>query len=387
MNYRLQQEDYEEYKDKPYSEYIKTFKLDPKLQQVILQAINDSEEGLNDATTEEGLASTFRYLRSLGKWGNSPLICPLYGGCSEISQAFCRSCAVYGGVYMLDQTISSLEFKEDKYHINCEYNFTSDHLITSIDYLQDMSNIETEDYHKAIIITDRSLQKNVDISIYVIPPKSMNNQNRIMLIQQGYEANCCPKSKYIVYLCTKATDSSKEELKYVISQLFDDKIDESEKSKVDVLNTEEEEGKKESGEKNNEEEEDEEEEEDDDDEEEEDDDDEETKTKPKAYLSVIFKQTIRKQKKSEKTDDNKKNDNITIIDDMLPGISMEQPVENSLTIFKQLCPEVEEIYASPKEEEEKEEEMKEEKQNTTIEESKPEAKAEASTEIKTSESN
>jgi len=72
---------------------------------------------------------------------------------------------------------------------------------------------------------------------------------------------------------------------------------------------------------------------------------------------------------------------------MLPGISMEQPVENSLTIFKQLCPEVEEIYASPKEEEEKEEEMKEEKQNTTIEESKPEAKAEASTEIKTSESN
>jgi len=53
-----------------------------------------------------------------------------------------RSCAVYGGVYMLDQTISSLEFKEDKYHINCEYNFTSDHLITSIDYLQDMSNIE-----------------------------------------------------------------------------------------------------------------------------------------------------------------------------------------------------------------------------------------------------
>ena len=53
-----------------------------------------------------------------------------------------RSCAVYGGVYMLDQTISSLELKEDKYHINCEYNFTSDHLITSIDYLQDMSNIE-----------------------------------------------------------------------------------------------------------------------------------------------------------------------------------------------------------------------------------------------------
>jgi len=43
---------------------------------------------------------------------------------------------------MLDQTIKSLEFKDNQYYLDCEYNFTGDHLITSIDYLQDQSNIE-----------------------------------------------------------------------------------------------------------------------------------------------------------------------------------------------------------------------------------------------------
>ncbi|ORX58545.1 rab protein geranylgeranyltransferase component A [Piromyces finnis] len=359
MNYRLEKESYEEYKDKPYSEYIKTYKLNPELQQVILQAINDSEEGLEDATTEEGLASTYRYLKSLGKWGNSPLICPLYGGGSEISQAFCRSCAVYGGVYMLDQKINSLEFKNNQYHLDCELKFTGDHLISSIDYLQDQSNIEITDYHKAIIITDKPLKKNIDISIYIIPPNTINNnKNRIMLIQQGYQANCCPKSKYIIYICTKATDTSKEEIKNVIQQLFEDKNDISEKNKLDEMEGENNENIKkdeEANDNNNKNDDD----DDDDDEEEEEEEEEEEASKPKAYISVIFKQSIRKQKSLETKLDKT---TLTIIDDMLPGISMETPVENALSIFRQLHPEIEEIYSKPQEEEEEKEEKQEEGQ-------------------------
>jgi len=370
MNYQSEPEAYAEYKDKPYSEYIQTYKLNTKLQQVVLQAINDSEEGLNNATTEEGLASTYRYLKSLGKWGNSPLICPLYGGGSEISQAFCRSCAVYGGIYMLDQTIKSLEYKENQYHLDCEFNFTGDHLISSIDYLQDKSNIESEDYHKAIVITDRSLKKNVDISIYVIPPNTINNnKNRIMLIQQGYEANCCPKSKYIVYLCTKATDTSKEELKAVIEQLFEDKIDESEKVKSDE-NEDKKEGEEEKKEEGNTEEnkDNDEDDEDDDEEEDEEEEEEEEDIKPKAYLSVIFRQAIRRQKKTESNE----NTHLTIIDDMLPGLSMEEPVQQAISTFHQLCPGIEEIYAKPKEEEEEVEEVEGEK-GEEVKEEQPES--------------
>ncbi|OUM69686.1 hypothetical protein PIROE2DRAFT_2317 [Piromyces sp. E2] len=270
---------------------------------------------------------------------------------------------------MLDQTIKSLDFKDNQYHLDCEYSFTSDHLITSIDYLKDYNTIETVDYHKAIIITDRSLKKDVDISIYVIPPNTINNnKNRIMLIQQGYQANCCPKSKYIVYICTKATETSKEEIKSVIQQLFEDKIDESEKVKVDEIKKEDGEDKKE--EDNEENKEVEEEEEDDDDDDEDDDEEEEGKEemiKPKAYLSIIYRQSIRKQKSSD-SQENKSS--LTVIDDMLPGISMETPVENALNIFRQLHPEIKEIYAKPQEQEEKEEkeEEKEEEEKPSTQE-------------------
>jgi len=46
---------------------------------------------------------------------------------------------------------------------------------------------------------------------------------------------------------------------------------------------------------------------------------------------------------------------------MLPGLSMEDPVQQAISTFHQLCPGIEEIYAKPKEEEEELEEGEGEK--------------------------
>jgi hypothetical protein len=42
------------------------------------------------ATTTDGLKSVKVYLQSLGRYGNSAYLCPLYGVGSELAQAFCR---------------------------------------------------------------------------------------------------------------------------------------------------------------------------------------------------------------------------------------------------------------------------------------------------------
>jgi len=47
---------------------------------------------------------------------------------------------------------------------------------------------------------------------------------------------------------------------------------------------------------------------------------------------------------------------------MLPGLSMEDPVEKAVATFHQLCPGIKEIYAKPKEEEEEVEEGEVEEQ-------------------------
>ena len=51
-----------------------------------------------DAAT--GMRLLCRHLAAIGRFGSTAFLVPMYGS-SELSQAFCRLCAVKGGIYML----------------------------------------------------------------------------------------------------------------------------------------------------------------------------------------------------------------------------------------------------------------------------------------------
>ena len=55
----------------------------------------------------QGLKATQTFLKSLGRYGNTPFIFPLYGS-GDVTQAFCRFAAVYSGIYCLNRTVNSL---------------------------------------------------------------------------------------------------------------------------------------------------------------------------------------------------------------------------------------------------------------------------------------
>jgi Rab GDP dissociation inhibitor len=52
------------------------------------------------------------YYESLGMYGKSPYVYPLYG-LGELPQVFARLCAVYGGVYMLNKPITKIHYDDD----------------------------------------------------------------------------------------------------------------------------------------------------------------------------------------------------------------------------------------------------------------------------------
>jgi len=56
---------------------------------------------------EEGMQRTQRFLGSLGRYGNTPFLFPMYG-CGELPQCFCRLCAVYGGIYCLKRAVDDI---------------------------------------------------------------------------------------------------------------------------------------------------------------------------------------------------------------------------------------------------------------------------------------
>ena len=124
--------------DMTYTTFLaEKFKITGKLQDAIVYAIALVDD---KASIKEGLDNTHTFVRAMGRFGKGAYLCPLYGGASEIAQAFCRVCAVYGGIYILNQPL-------DKYVVDKETNtvtgvvtkegqtYSCGKLISGIDYL------------------------------------------------------------------------------------------------------------------------------------------------------------------------------------------------------------------------------------------------------------
>lgn len=97
------------FRGKTFREYLQEQKVTEKISICVMQAI----AMCNDETSfEEGMARTQQFLNSLGRYGNTPFLFPMYG-CGEIPQCFCRLCAVFGGIYCLKRHIDDITIEAD----------------------------------------------------------------------------------------------------------------------------------------------------------------------------------------------------------------------------------------------------------------------------------
>lgn len=105
--------DVHKYMDLPFEDFLTSCKLSPKLQAIVmyplcfrLSAVKSSHP--NDAyPTALALQDLYAHINSLGRFGETAFLTPLYG-CSEIVQAYCRMSAVWGGTFMLRTGVDSL---------------------------------------------------------------------------------------------------------------------------------------------------------------------------------------------------------------------------------------------------------------------------------------
>ncbi|KAJ1822766.1 hypothetical protein LPJ56_000947 [Coemansia sp. RSA 2599] len=77
------------------------FKLDGRLLDAVLFAVARVGYGQGIGAVE-GCERVRKYVKAMGRYGRMAYLCAMYGGASELSQAFCRLCAVSGGTYILD---------------------------------------------------------------------------------------------------------------------------------------------------------------------------------------------------------------------------------------------------------------------------------------------
>lgn len=110
----------------------------------------------------KGFIKAKRYLASMGRYGNSPFLYPLYGS-GEMTQCFCRLCGVFGGVYFLRFPLAG--FTKDRSTEQCtgivsttgERFRAKDSVICNSSFLSALAD-NTQVLHRTVLITNRSIK-------------------------------------------------------------------------------------------------------------------------------------------------------------------------------------------------------------------------------------
>ncbi|XP_043913688.1 rab proteins geranylgeranyltransferase component A 1 [Protopterus annectens] len=225
MDYEQHPEEYLDFKDGKFSEFLKTKKLTASLHHFIQHSIAMVSDA---ASTIEGLKATQHFLNCLGRYGNTPFLFPLYG-LGEIPQCFCRMCAVFGGTYCLRHSVECLVV--DKESKRCKavidgrgQRISCENVIVEEGYLPQecCKHVQYQQISRAVLITDRSVLKaetDQQISILTVPPFEPG-QPTVRVIELCSSTMTCMPGTYLVHLTCVSRRSAREDLAPVVSKLF-----------------------------------------------------------------------------------------------------------------------------------------------------------------------
>ncbi|KAK3820090.1 MAG: GDP dissociation inhibitor-domain-containing protein [Benniella sp.] len=243
VDYENQKPVWEDYKDAPFVQFVQSaFGLKDKVLTAVVYAIGF--DGNDEATTIEGLMAVKLYLQSLGRYGNSAHLCPLYGVGTELAQAFCRVSAVYGGIYMLQHEL-------DKHNVDQEANLwksvvdrsgltlqakqvicTREYLSNDMDAYIEARTLNRSYVSHCILVTDRSAFGETTLCKTLFPKESLilnpgepnvrRNEHTISVLQLCGGTMSCPSDKFILYVWAESdspNETAKEELTAAIRKL------------------------------------------------------------------------------------------------------------------------------------------------------------------------
>lgn len=170
---------------KPFKDLINKFGLEPNTADFIGHAV-----GLE--TTEEYLEKPVwkmidqlkLYLNSIGRYGDSPFIYPVYG-LSGLAEGFSRLCALYGGTYMLNRDCDEILYDDKGKFRGIKSNGEEAYakmLIADPTYIKKVEPKKVKSLGKiirCICILDHPIPKTKDMpsTQIIIPQRQVNRKN------------------------------------------------------------------------------------------------------------------------------------------------------------------------------------------------------------------
>ena len=211
VNYEATPDAFEAFRDKTFHEFLRHEKLTPNLIHFVLNSI-----AMVDKTTGciDGLAATQKFLLSLGRFGNSPFLWPMYGS-GELPQAFCRLCAVFGGVYYLDRPVDAVVVNKDNsvaaivsrgQRIECNFLVVNSKLCP--DELKGDFKNETVS-RKICLLSDTVMptDSGEPLTFLSLGPDVTKTENFAFAQEVGYSGAVTPRGVFCLHLTTRSGET------------------------------------------------------------------------------------------------------------------------------------------------------------------------------------
>ncbi|RLN79268.1 hypothetical protein BBJ28_00020038, partial [Nothophytophthora sp. Chile5] len=201
------------YLDRPFQQLLQQhFKLSPKLQQVVVYCVGLATfpSTKNQLSARDGLAAVYRYVASIGRFTGTAFLAPLYG-VSEVTQSFCRLCAVYGGVYVLRAPVDAFLLDESTREvrgIRCSDGdvLKAKHLVVNGSYADCLRLSEQKTPRgqvlRGVFVLKTSLREGMSRLMLVVPPEDdeLMNPFAMQIVQLDTGAYACPAGWFLVQI-------------------------------------------------------------------------------------------------------------------------------------------------------------------------------------------
>ncbi|XP_071093841.1 rab proteins geranylgeranyltransferase component A 1-like [Haliotis cracherodii] len=214
---------YQDYVGKPFSEFLKFKKLTPNTHHFVYHSIAMATEA---TTTEQGLKKTQHFLQSLGRYGNTAFLFPLYGS-GEIPQGFCRLCAVFGGVYCLQMSATDIIIDQDNkccaIHTTEGQRIECKHLILGPSYTPETLKDSASDskISRAILITNKSVLPSENQELSMLHLLLEDDPSRpITILELPPSSMVCPRDSFVVHVTRTGSGDPEADLSPIIQTLF-----------------------------------------------------------------------------------------------------------------------------------------------------------------------
>jgi RAB protein geranylgeranyltransferase component A len=197
--------DLDGFEHRPFREFLTKAKIPSRLQSIIVHGMSLSPTA-DDLLSIEGLRGLSRHVNALGKFGTTAFLCSLYG-VSEIPQAFCRMCAVWGGVYILRRSCVQLALDDQGWVravIDTTGRITScSAFVCAHQYLVDAQlSLSPWELLTRVSICNAPLLASVRRGVMIVPPNTVGNSHAVHVVQLDDSVMVSSPGTVCVYLTT-----------------------------------------------------------------------------------------------------------------------------------------------------------------------------------------